>query len=424
MRVSYKMKYYLREMVKWTPLYKSVYHSIKVKEDKKKQLRKVSKIIAYAIKNVPFYSDYSSYIKDGIDIEKLPIIHKEDLVKSGEMMVSRKYNKKRLLMVSTGGTTGPSVNIYQSFAESVMASAYVDFCFSLLGKNLVICSIREHDLSENENYRFFGNRLMLAPNKIKIDTIDYYISLMKKYNVNCLHVYPTSLQALCKLIEKKYGDNVPNLPIKGIYVSSEIFSDDVKILAKKIFPDAKILNFYGQTELVGMAIGIDFEPIKFIDSFSYVELIDTGLKQNGNQIAEVVCTGFKKSMPLIRYATGDYAEIDAKGNIISIIGRTSDFLIGKNGEVIPCIITNREDTMKNVILIQYYQDEPGKFIYNVVGNENFGVDDIKAINEDIRLNFGNTLEGKVVQVDHIEKTKRGKHRKIIQKLDVNYYLNK
>jgi len=214
------------------------------------------------------------------------------------------------------------------------------------------------------------------------------------------------------------------LPIKGIYVSSETFSDEVKMLAKKIFPKARILNFYGQTELVGMAIGIDFEPMHFIGSFSYVELIDVDVQQNGNRLAEIVCTGFKKSMPLIRYATGDYVEIDSNGNIKSIAGRTSEFLIGKNGEVIPCIIVNREDTMKNVILIQYYQDEPGKFIYNVVGNEEFGANDIKAINEDIKLNFGDTLEGKVVQVNSIEKTKRGKHRKIIQKLDVDYYLNK
>ena len=422
MSSSYKMKYYLRAMVKYTPLYKSIYRNIRLKEDKEKRLEKVKGIVDYAIKNVPFYSKYSSFLKDGFDIKKLPIIHKEDIVRSGELMVSRKYNKKRLLMVSTGGTTGPSVNIYQSFKESVMSSAYVDFCFSLLGKKLVICSIREHDLSENENYRFFGNRLMLAPNKINADTIEYYISLMRRYKVNCLHVYPSSLQALCKLIEKKYGDKF-DLPIKGIYVSSEIFSDEVKALAEKTFPMATILNFYGQTELVGMAIGIDSEPMQFIESFSCVEFIDVDVQQNGNRIAEIVCTGFKKSMPLIRYATGDYVEIDKNGDIKSIIGRTSDFLIGKNGEVVPCILTNREDTMKNVILVQYYQDEPGKFIYNVIGNENFGPDDIKAIDEDIKLNFGDILEGKVVQVDHIEKTKRGKHRKIIQKLDVNYYLN-
>lgn len=184
------------------------------------------------------------------------------------------------------------------------------------------------------------------------------------------------------------------------------------------------MNYYGQTELVGMAIGIDFEPMQFIGSFSYVELIDVDVQQSGNRLAEIVCTGFKKSMPLIRYATGDYVEIDSNGNIKSIAGRISEFLIGKNGEVIPCIIVNRADTMKNVILVQYYQDQPGKFIYNVIGNENFGEDDIKAISEDIKLNFGDILEGTIVQVDHIEKTKRGKHRKIIQKLDVDYYLNK
>lgn len=424
MSISYKIKYYMRELVKYTPLYKSIYRNIKINERKECQLKKVKEIVSYAIKNVPFYRDYSSYLKDGFDIKKLPIIHKEDLVKSGESMVSNKFNKKHLVMVSTGGTTGPSVNIYQSFKESVMSSAYVDYCFSLLGKDLVICTIREHDLTENEDFRFFGNRLMLAPNKINADTIEHYLSLMKKYRVNCLHVYPSSLQAFCKLIEKRYGDKLPDLPIKGIFVSSETFSDEVKMLAKRIFPDAKILNYYGQTELVGMAIGIDFEPMQFIGSFSYVELIDVDVQQSGNRLAEIVCTGFKKSMPLIRYATGDYVEIDSNGNIKSIAGRTSEFLIGKNGEVIPCIITNREDTMKNVILVQYYQDQPGKFIYNVIGNENFGEDDIKAISEDIKLNFGDILEGTIVQVDHIEKTKRGKHRKIIQKLDVDYYLNK
>lgn len=423
MNFSYRQKAFLRSLIKWTPLYKSVYNGIRIEEEPQKRLKKVKNIIDYAIMNVPFYRNYSLYMDEPFDITRFPILHKEDLVKNGESMISNKYNRNHLLMVSTGGTTGPSVNIYQSFKESVWATAYADFCLSLLGKKLVVCTIREHDLTEKEDYRFFQNKLMLAPNKITIDTLDHYLSLMKKYHVNCLHVYPTSLQMLCKLIEKKYGGSI-GLPIKGIFVSSEIFSDEVKILAKKVFPHAKILNYYGQTELVAIAVGIDFEPIRFIESFSYIELIDTGLKQNGNQIAEIVCTGFKKSMPLIRYATGDFVEINAKGEIRSIIGRTSDFLIGKSGEVIPCIIVNREDTMKNVILVQYYQDKPGEFIYKVIGNEIFGKDDIRAIKEDIKLNFGDSLKGEVIQVDAIEKTKRGKHRKLIQKLDVDYYLNK
>lgn len=72
MNVSYKVKYYLREMVKYTPLYQSIYRNIKIKESKEQQSKKVREIIAYAIKNVPFYSNYSSYLKDDFNIKRLP----------------------------------------------------------------------------------------------------------------------------------------------------------------------------------------------------------------------------------------------------------------------------------------------------------------------------------------------------------------
>lgn len=347
---SYKTKYYFRQIIKYTPFYRNIFRNILLKEDSGVKLKKIENIVRYAIDNVPYYKNYSEYIKDGFDVNKIPFIQKEDVQKNGESMVSERFNKKCLLMISTGGTTGPSVNVYQTYKESVVGTAYTNYAFSLLGHDLVVCSIREHDLREGESYRFFGNRLMLAPNLIAIDSIEFYIDLLRKYGVNCLHVYPTSLLMLCKLIEKKYGGQV-DLPIKGILVSSEIFSKETKLLAKRIFPDARIVDFYSQTEMVCCAFSIDFMPVSFIDSFAYTEFMDTGMKRNGNKIAEIVSTGFyKKSMPLIRYATGDFVEMDEQNNVVSIIGRTSDFLIGKNGEVIPCIIVNREDTMKNVIL--------------------------------------------------------------------------
>ena len=44
------------------------------------------------------------------------------------------------------------------------------------------------------------------------------------------------------------------------------------------------------------------------------------------------------TMPFIRYGTDDYVEIDKNGNIIAIIGRSSDFVINKNNDIVPCII--------------------------------------------------------------------------------------
>lgn len=423
---SRKQKYYLRKLISYTPFYKKLYNSfsMSIEDDEKK--KKLYNIVKYAANNVPYYSNYKNYIsKDykSLDISKLPLLHKEDVANHGEEMVSRKFKKSSLLKIGTGGTTGTSVNIYQSFKESILYTANKNHLYEMAGKDAIICTIREHDLKKNEPYSFFGKFLMLGPNKININTIEFYWAIIKKYKVSCIHAFPTAILMLCKLLEKK--GITPDNSIKYIIGSSEIFSDEKKILIKKCFPNATIIDYYGLTEVVCQAIKIDFGEVKFIESIGYVELNEIETKHNGNKIAEIIATSYdRKAMPLIRYATGDFVEIDKEGKILSIIGRTSDFLIGRKGQVIPCIIENRERTMENVLLVQYYQDTPGEFIYNIMVNDKYTEKDERAIYEDIKVNFGDELIGKINVVDHIDKTARGKHKKIIQKLDVNFYLNK
>ena len=421
-----KQKFYLRKLISFTPLYKNIFNSITFKLSPDEQQQKLFEIVKYAIDNVPYYKCYSKFLTEdykSFDITKLPLLQKEDIATRAEDMISREYKISRLIKIGTGGTTGTSVNLYQNFKESVVATAYVNYLYSLAGKNAIICTIREHDLKDDEPYSFFGNILMLAPNKINIDTIEYYWDVIKKHNVTCIHAFPTSVLMLCKLLMKK-GLNTIN-SINCIIGSSEIFSDDKKTLAKECFSGVKIIDYYGQTEMVSSAIKEDFDEIKFIDSYGFTEFHKIDTTHDGNILAEIIATSFiRKSMPLIRYATGDYVEIDKNGRILHVIGRTSDFLIGRKGQVIPCIIENREKTMENVLLVQYYQDTPGKFIYNMIVNEKYSDKDEKAIYEDMKVNFGDELIGTIKIVDHIEKTSRGKHRKLIQKLDVNYYLNK
>ena len=147
--------------------------------------------------------------------------------------------------------------------------------------------------------------------------------------------------------------------------------------------------------------------MQFYTSYGYVELIDSGFREQGNVIAEMISTSlFKKTQPLIRYATGDFIEIDNEGKIRSVLGRTSNFLIGKDGNLIPAVITNRPETKANVLLIQYYQDTPGFFDNDITVNEHFTNADRKMIEEDIYDTFGDTLKGTVKIVDCIEQTTR------------------
>ena len=421
MNATYRMKHWLRQMVRITPLYRKTMKSISFDPREEEAVKELKKIVAYAIKSCPYYKDYKP-VDENFDIKNYPIIHKSDLLAHGEEMISTAINRKMITMVSTGGTTGPSVNVASSYREEIITTAYNNYLFERFGKG-TICTIREHDLKPGEKYRSFGNRLMLSPNSINQESVSYYVDLMKQKGVRFLHVYPTSILSLCKYIQHS-GIDTSDLPIKAIVASSEIFAIETKQLIKEVFPTATIVDYYGQTEHVAAGVALDFEPMRFFTSYGYVELIDSGVRERGDVVAEIVSTSlFKTSQPLIRYATGDFVVIDSEGNIRSLLGRTSDFLIGKEGNLIPAVITNRPETMANVLLIQYYQDTPGLFDYNITVNEHFTDADKKMIEEDIYDNFGDTLLGTVKVVDHIEQTARGKHKKLIQKLDVQSYID-
>lgn len=417
---SYQLKYWLRKMVRYSLIYKKAYSLYNVEFSQEQQEKAFWEILNYAIKHVPFYKNYQQYL-DSSTIQEIPILYKEDIAKNAPNLVSNEFNLSRLLCVSTGGTTGVSTNIYTSWKDEIRSTAYTDALFNLKRiKKPVICTIREHDLQEKEEYRFWGNRLMFSPSNINKTTLKRHVDLIIKHKVNILHCYPSSLLVFAKLA-KEAGICLIN--IEEIIVSSETCPIEVYEIVKKVFPKALFINFYGQTENVVRGISVNGQPFHFQNYPYFIEFIDTGERQGENIIANIIGTNIeKKSMPLIRFFTGDQAILDQKGNVLEILGRTSEYLIGKKGNPIPCIVTNRPNTLENVLLAQYYQDTEGFFEYRIIVNSKFSEQDIQAIKEDIILNFGEDLAFDIKVVTKMEKTPRGKHKKLIQKLDLSKYL--
>lgn len=74
--------------------------------------------------------------------------------------------------------------------------------------------------------------------------------------------------------------------------------------------------------------------------------------------------------------------------------------------------------MQNVISFQYYQDTIGQVVFKVKVSDAFCQSDKQYLLEDLKSSF-NLMECKVEVVDEIEKTKRGKQLRLIQKLDIN-----
>lgn len=72
--------------------------------------------------------------------------------------------------------------------------------------------------------------------------------------------------------------------------------------------------------------------------------------------------------------------------------------------------------------IQLFQEEPGALIVRIEKNKSSKEEDIeKYILDALKLRFGNSIKSKVIFVDKIEKTKRGKIKYLIQKLPIDFH---
>lgn len=414
------LKEFFRNSLRYTLIYKK-HRSLIAKYGKDcNNINLVVDAIRRAIDMTPFYCNY--HFENG-DMKQLPIIRKKDLVGNEYLLLTKKSKKSRLRIVGTGGSTGISLTLYRKSDEIIKELAECDSIVSqfIPVQKVIKCVLRgnrpKHGLYERISSRYH----ILSSYLLSKETIIDYISIIRSTKANFLHVYPTSIIIMCRIV-KQLGITIDLPDLKIIWASSEIFSREDKILVKSIFPHAVLIDYYGHNEMGCAAYSIDLGAYKFLQTFGYVEFLPTGESVNRNNIAEIVCTSIlNKTMPFIRYGTEDYVEVDKKGNVISIIGRSADFIINKDNNIVPCIVSTRDKTLVNVVNFQYHQSKIGHLEFRVMVNDKFGKTDIDNIMTDFVKSFDNKMVIHVTIVDNIPKTKIGKQKRLIQELDLEQF---
>ena len=415
---SLSIKEYYRKLVKYTPTYLIQNYKLN-----RCQVPLLENVVKKWINEVPFYENYNKYLtEDTFDITRFPILHKSDMLGHERELVSKRVNSFFLRKAETGGTSGVSLTIYGSSKLVAKNAVVVNQLFSKIGKNLKVGILRGLRPSDDLMFqKITCNQFVLSSYKLNSKTVGRYIDFIRRNGVNCLHVYPSSISILARLI--LHHEETCSMPeIKGILASSEIFDNEEKNLVRKAFPNAKIIDYYGQSELVASAVSINGGYYSFDNRMGFVEFIDTGQKtKSGNRIAEIVATAVMNHvMPLIRYATEDYVELDAQGNAVGIIGRTSDFVVNKHRELVPCIAITRDQSKKNMTSFQYLQDEVGKMTFAVVVNEHFTEQERLWLKEDMQTSFTD-MDVEVEVVNDLVRTKRGKVLHLVQKLNLDEF---
>ena len=333
---------------------RKINHKIRYLDDYYKlsyQVRKIQNkknlinIIDFAINNVPYYIDVSKKInfdirkfkKDIRYLDDFPFLTKNIIREQHTRLLAKNHKKIKKMVSKTGGSTGPSCNIYYDNSARDFSSAVTFFCRgkvtnSFLPSNLHISSNlapTDNFIEKNKEFTEKLKNFVLNRHDFKYKSLNdstYYnlYSLLLKYKFKIIHSHPSIMYAFINYLKKN------ELSIKNNF---DLFEPSGEVLEsymqKKITrnTNCQIKNRYGLAEFGIVAYQLydsAFDKLFLLDSEVYPENIDQ----------EIVFSGLRNYlMPLIRYKTGDLGtlkENKQKGFYLSKLkGRVHDiFSVG------------------------------------------------------------------------------------------------
>ncbi len=364
---------------------------------------------------------------------KLPILTKEKLRDELENFSCEYQNRE---YITTGGSTGIPTGMYRD-----------PVCFA---KELASKAHQYHRIGWREGDRqivFRGleidspDKIQFAPefNELRCSTYQFVPSQMEVYRQKAfefqpewIRCYPSSGYVFASYL-KDSGTPFPQ--IKGVLCSSENLYDFQKQLFQEVFgKETRIFVHYGHYEMSALAGFCEYtDDYHVLPQYGFVELLD----KNGNlvnkegEVGEIVATSFiMMATPFLRFKTEDLAVFKGWGCSECgrpfqiwerIEGRLQELVQTETGRLISTSMLNMHDDSYNFLKqFQFHQKEKGSVIFRFVPRTNFTNDNLRDTQAKLQSKLGNDIVLQMEAVEEIPLTKRGKHRLLIQEMDLKY----
>jgi len=355
------------------------------------------------------------------EIKKLPILTKDEVKKNIATIANPLYKGKKYKAKTSGTTGGGLIFPYSLEMENKQWAVWwryrrwhgidLDMWCGWFGGRSII-SIK------NQSPPYWrinrpGKQVMFSAYHLNISTVESYYDEIKKRDLRWLHGYPSQLSLLAHLILERGLQ--PLLQVTHITFGSENLLDNQREIISRIFPNATLRQHYGLTEgVANISENINGELIADND-FCYVEFAP--LSTDTPNLCKIVGTGFSNlAFPLIRYDTGDIAEIEHLENggikILSIDGRKEDFVTLPNGVKLGRL----DHIFKDMIAIkeaQIHQRDLHHIDFNIVKGASFDIQSENNLRKEIRKRIDESVSIEINYVEKIPRTNSGKLRLVI-----------
>lgn len=383
------------------------------------QLNQLKEVLIYSYNNVPYYKKIfneagfnPANMQSFDELQVLPFLTKDIIRQNFKQLTSTEKVPGGHYVATTGGSTGEPLKVLLDYESIFKESAFVYYFRKHLGYQFSdkLATFRGVEFSDKLwKFNPMHNELIFSPFKLSKNTLPQYLKKLNDFKPQYLNGYLSSLYFFAKMLE----ENKVSLKhkLKGIFLISENIDNDQRNFLESFF-NVKSSTFYGHSERCIIAEeeakGF-YNPSPF---YGYTERIPA---ESGK---ELVGTGFlNRTMPLIRYKTGDLCLV--KNGLIAIQGRwnVDDYLLGINDEKIFHSSFNfHSEIFKNVTNYQFIQEQKGKSDLLLLVNKEFNPMEIEVMKKEIDKKTRNVVQFNIKVVDTLQLSPRGKFKRFISKV--------
>lgn len=407
-------------------------------EVKLDQWNKLKKLLRHAYENTEYYAERfkaSGLTPDDFrswdNLQKLPLLTKEDIRANKARMVARNIPKSKLVPKKTSGSTGVSL----------------EFCWDEDSRQWKrACAIRHDrwsgwDLGETIG-AIWGNpvcvrswrgklRNLLLERCLYLDTLEmdekdimnFYHSVRRK-KPTLLFGHAHSLYLVAKFLNSL---SVTDVRPKGVISTAMVLHSHERLEIEKAF-GCGVTNRYGCEEVSLVASECEEHNGLHVNMDTLVvEILRQGRPVPPGEPGALVLTDLTNhGMPFIRYEIGDVGVASDRtcrcGRtyplLESVEGRVADYVITPNGKYISGVSLTENFAMllSGIKQFQIVQDRIDHLILKLVKAQEFDAATEQQIARLVKERFGEGMKYSLEYVEGIPSEESGKYRFCISKL--------
>ncbi|ARI76213.1 phenylacetate--CoA ligase family protein [Halobacillus mangrovi] len=403
------------------------------KELLKEQDEKVSNLIKHAYAEVPFYKEYMekhnlppAHFQTVKDLEKLPIVGKEELKRQKNKVLANNIEDYSPEEKRTGGSTGEPFKYYLPKLSHSLMWANLWRGWNVTGYHpgdkigvLAGGSLLSGFDVKRRLYYYLNNWIPFSSYNMSEETMDHYVSAMKKKKVKLLYSYSSSAYELANYILKKGY----KIQLDGVITTSEVLFPHYREAIEKAF-GCEVYDQYGANDGGVTAFECDqHEGLHIGMERCVVEIVD----DDGNPVPDgeegrILLTDLSNyAMPFIRYEVGDYGAITREPcacgrgliRLTHIKGRQQEFVYSRNNrKVHGGFFSTTFRQYDAVEQFQVKQDQIGEIVIRLRLNDPSFEKQLERLKQTIAKQA--ELDKVTIELtDQFEKTKGGKHKFVI-----------